>query len=133
MLVPPKGMTVTLVPQQREKAFGGLLVNGVPHSIVLLLHVSIGGAVTIKVTACVQNAIEPRQSVTVQNLVTTGGQTVLLVPVMEVMVKFVPQQASKTVGGSKLHGASQMTVLFDAHNREGGGQPSVVCGGDAVA
>src|SRR5437867_2602789 len=126
VLEPLKGMTVTFVPQQRENAFGGLLVNGVPHWIVLLLaQVSVGGAVTIKVTAWVQNPIEPRQSVTVQIRVTTGGQTVPLVPVMEVMVKFVPQQASKTVGGSKLHGASHITVLFVAQNRDGGGQPLV--------
>src|SRR5207249_1917302 len=81
-----KTLILTFVPQQKSKAVGGLKSQADPQATTLLAaQASDGAAVSMAVTACVQEALWPRQLVTTQVRTSTGGQP-LLVTVVEMTV-----------------------------------------------
>jgi len=114
-----------LVPQQASRAAGGSNVQALPHWTVLLgAQVTTGGVVSMIVTVWLHRGEAfPQQSVACHcrvAIVRHGDKEVFVVVPMIVTVMFVPQQASKTAGGSKLHGSPHSIVLFGAQVNAGG-------------
>src|ERR1051326_682336 len=120
---------VTFVPQQASRAVGGVNVQGVPSTTVMLeAQVSTGGVVSLFVTVWLHVAELLQQSVARQVRVIVPGHGVgLLVMVLStVMATFVPQQPSSAVGGSKVQALPHWTVLLGAQVIIGGVVSTIV-------
>ena len=73
-------LTVTLVPQQREKAVGGSNPQLEPHSAFLLVaQLMTGGLVLTTVIVWLQVLVLPQQSTAAQNCVMNCGQVPLVI------------------------------------------------------
>jgi len=115
-------VSVRLVPQQTSAADGSSKLHAAPHSTVLLVaQVNIGGVVSLMVTVWLQVALLVQQSVARQVRVMAVRQKSSLATVLTtVRARFVPQQASKATGSSKLHATPHSTVLLVAQVNTGG-------------
>jgi hypothetical protein len=94
--------TATFEPQHGSKAVGVSNVQPEPHSTVFgPAHVMIGGLVAMTLTTLVQKAAFEQQSTACQIRVTKAlhGIGPLVIALRSETVTFVPQQASKAVGG----------------------------------
>ena len=108
-------VSVTFVPLQASLAVGTSKTKAVPHWTVLLVaQMMTGGVVSTFVTVWLQVLVLPHASVASQVRVMTCGQTPLVAVLRMVTATLVPLQEPTTVGGSKLHGVPQLTVLLIA-------------------
>src|SRR5437879_1913814 len=79
-----------------------------------------GVVVSTTVTVWLQNARLLQQSVTDQVRIHVCGQAPLVTVLTTLIVTFVPQQASRAVGVSKVQGVPHSTTLFDGQLMTGG-------------
>ena len=90
------------------------------YNTMLVETVREGGVLSTTVTVWVQVLLLVQQSVATQVRVMTVGHEPLVTVVREVMVTFVPQQASVAVGVSKDQTLPHCTVLLLPHVMTGG-------------
>jgi hypothetical protein len=107
-----RSVTVTLLVQQASNAAGGMGVQGVPLGVTnphgttwLLLQMITGGVVSVMVMMSVQLVWFPLQSMAshVMLMVSRHGPEMFVTTFNTLICTFVPQQASRAVGGIGAH------------------------------
>jgi len=114
-------IVITLVPLQASRALGSSKLQTEPHWTVLFVaQVNTGAVVSAIVTVWLQMELLVQRSVACQVRVISSEQPVPLVVVFRTeTVTFVPLQASRALGWSKVQAEPHSTVLLVAQVNTG--------------
>jgi hypothetical protein len=95
-----------------------------PHvqKVRLVEHIIVGGVLSISETVCEQVAVLPQSSVArkVRVAWNVRPQSALVTVLMTSIIRFVPEQASATAGGPKVHGVPHATTRLEGQAKAGG-------------